>query len=182
MRVIAGRARGLTLETIEGDSTRPTRDVVREALFSILMNNIPDARFLDLFSGSGAIGIEALSRGAKYAMFIDLNPKCTRIIKKNLEKAKFTEYSDVYNTDYKKAISKMNSKSFDIIYVDPPYNKEIGIDAISRLSEADVLAEDGIIILETDTNELVPEQIGRYEKFNYKRYGRNILTLFKRKE
>ena len=95
MRVVAGKARGLTLETIEGDSTRPTRDVVREALFSILMNYIPDSRFLDLFAGSGAIGIEALSRGAASAMFVDLNSKCTQVIKKNLEKAKFSELAEV---------------------------------------------------------------------------------------
>lgn len=182
MRVVAGKARGLKLETIEGDSTRPTRDVVREALFSILMNYVPNCNFLDLFAGSGAIGIEALSRGAKYAMFIDLNPKCTRIIKRNLEKAKFVDLAEVYNTDYKNAINKMKSKSFDVIYVDPPYNKEMGIDAIKRLYEADVLSGDGIIVLETDTNENVPDEILGYEKFNYKRYGRNILSLFRRKE
>ncbi len=93
MRVIAGKAKGLTLKTIDGDTTRPTRDMVREALFSILTNNIPDSCFLDLFAGSGAIGIEALSRGAKYAMFVDINPKCVHIIKENIDKAKFTDFS-----------------------------------------------------------------------------------------
>ena len=87
----------------------------------------------------------------------------------------------VYNTDYKVAIQKLSENMFDIIYIDPPYNKEIGIDAIHRLSDKDILKEDGIIILETDTNEFVPDSIGRYEKFNYKRYGRNILSLFRRK-
>lgn len=181
MRVIAGKVRGLTLKTIDGDSTRPTRDMVREALFSILANDIPDASFLDLFAGSGAMGIEALSRGAAFSMFVDLNPKCVRVIKENLEKAKFVETSEVYNTDYKKAIQKLSEDMFDIIYVDPPYNKEMGIDAINRLSEKNVLKDGGVIILETDTNEVVPDEIGRYEKFNYKRYGRNILSLFRRK-
>ena len=182
MRVIAGKVRGLTLKTIDGDSTRPTRDMVREALFSILANDVPDSCFLDLFAGSGAMGIEALSRGANFSMFVDLNPKCIHVIKDNLEKAKFMENAEVYNTDYKKAISKLKENMFDIIYIDPPYNKEMGIDAIDRLSEKNVLKDGGIIILETDTNEVVPEQIGRYEKFNYKRYGRNILSLFRRKE
>ena len=181
MRVIAGKVRGLTLKTIDGDSTRPTRDMVREALFSILMNDIPDANFLDLFAGSGAVGIEALSRGAKFSMFVDLNPKCVHVIKENLEKAKFTDVSELYNTDYKKAIQKLSENMFDIIYIDPPYNKEMGIDAIARLSEKNVLKDGGIIVLETDTNEVVPTEIGRYEKFNYKRYGRNILSLFRRK-
>ena len=114
-------------------------------------------------------------------MFIDLNSKCTQVIKKNLEKAKFSELAEVYNTDYKKAINKMKPKSFDVIYVDPPYNREMGIDAITRLYEADILSDDGIIVLETDTNEIVPDEILGYEKFNYKRYGRNILSLFIRK-
>ena len=181
MRVIAGKARGLTLNTIDGDSTRPTRDMVREAIFSILAFKIPDCNFLDLFSGSGAMGIEAISRGAKSATFIDINPECIKVISKNIEKAKFLEYSKVYNTDYKNAIKKFGNHSFDIVFVDPPYNKEMGIDAITRLSENDILSDGGVIILETDTNEIVPDEIGRYEKFNYKRYGRNILSFFRRK-
>ncbi|MBQ9314367.1 MAG: 16S rRNA (guanine(966)-N(2))-methyltransferase RsmD [Clostridia bacterium] len=159
MRIISGKVRGLTLKTIDGDSTRPTRDMVREAVFSILMNHVPECYFLDLFAGSGAMGIEALSRGAKFSMFIDLNPKCVKVIKENLEKAKYVDSSEVYNTDYKKALNKLNEEMFDIIYVDPPYNKEMGIDAINVISEKNILKEDGIIVLETDTNEYVPEVI-----------------------
>lgn len=159
MRVISGKARGLKLGTIEGDSTRPTRDMVKEALFSILMNEIPDSRFLDLFAGSGAIGIEALSRGADFCMFIDINPKCIRVIKDNIEKANFTEIAEIYNTDYKNALNKIKANEFDIIYVDPPYNKNMGIDAINIISEKDILKENGIIVLETDTNETVPDTI-----------------------
>lgn len=159
MRVISGKARGLKLNTIEGDSTRPTRDMVKEALFSILMNEIPNSRFLDLFAGSGAIGIEALSRGADFCMFIDANSKCIKVIKENIEKAKFSEITEVYNTDYKNALNKIKQNEFDIIYVDPPYNKNMGIDAINIISERDILKENGIIVLETDTNEIVPETI-----------------------
>ena len=181
MRVISGSAKGLNLKTIEGNSTRPTRDMVKEALFSILMSQIQNSNFLDLFAGSGAIGIEALSRGAQFCMFIDYNPACIKVIKENIKKAKFNDFSKVYNTDYKKAISKLDEESFDIIYIDPPYNKEMGIDAIQLISEKNILTNGGIIVLETDTNELVPDFIGIYEKFNYKRYGRNILSLFRRK-
>jgi len=159
MRVIAGKVRGLNLRTIESDSTRPTRDMVREALFSILMSDIPDCRFLDLFSGSGAIGIEALSRGASCCMFIDSNPQCIKVIKENIEKANFQKESEVYDTDYKKAINKIKQNAFDIIYVDPPYHKGMGIDAIAQISEKDILSENGVIVLETDTNELVPDEI-----------------------
>lgn len=181
MRVISGKVRGLALKTIEGNSTRPTRDMVREALFSIIVNHVPGSNFLDLFAGSGAIGIEALSRGAKYSMFIDKNPECIKIIKENLKKANFIEQAEVCLIDYKKAISKLDENMYDIIYIDPPYNKKMGIDAINMISEKNVLTNDGIIVLETDTDEPVPDTVGQYEKFNYKRYGRNILSLFRRK-
>lgn len=181
MRIIAGKKKGLNIKTIDGDSTRPTRDMVREALFSILTNKIYDSRFLDLFAGSGAIGIEALSRGATFAVFTDINYKCVRVIEENITKAGFSEQAQVYNADYKLALKKLKENKFDIIYIDPPYNKGMGIDAIERISEYQLLSEDGVLILETDTNEEVPNEIGIYEKYNNKRYGRNILNLFRRK-
>ncbi len=181
MRIIAGKKKGLNIKTIDGDSTRPTRDMVREALFSILTNKIYDSRFLDLFAGSGAIGIEALSRGVAFAVFTDINYKCVRVIEENITKAGFSEQAQVYNADYKLALKKLKENKFDIIYIDPPYNKGMGIDAIEKISEYQLLSEDGVLILETDTNEEVPNEIGIYEKYNNKRYGRNILNLFRRK-
>jgi 16S rRNA (guanine966-N2)-methyltransferase len=181
MRIIAGKKKGLNIKTIDGDSTRPTRDMVREALFSILTNKIYDSRFLDLFAGSGAIGIEALSRGSIFAVFTDINYKCVRVIEENITKAGFSEQAQVYNADYKLALKKLKENKFDIIYIDPPYNKGMGIDAIEKISEYQLLSEDGVLILETDTNEEVPNEIGIYEKYNNKRYGRNILNLFRRK-
>lgn len=181
MRIIAGSRKGLIIKSIDGDSTRPTRDMVREALFSIISPRIIDSTFLDLFSGSGAIGIEALSRGASKAVFCDKNPKCVQVIKENIVKAKFEESADVFCADYMLVLKKLKDSKFDLIFVDPPYNRGIGIDAISKISEYDILNDDGIIILETDTNEEVPENIGELEKYNYKRYGRNVLNLFKRK-
>ena len=181
MRIVAGKRKGLVIKSIEGESTRPTRDMVREALFSILVNDINEAKFLDLFAGSGAIGIEALSRGASEAWFSDINPKCTRIINENITKAKFNDQAKVFNTDYKLVLKKLQGSKFDIIFIDPPYNQGLGIDAINKISEYDILSDYGIIILETDTNEEVPDEIGIYEKYNYKRYGRNILNLFRRK-
>ena len=155
--------------------------MVREALFSILMNYVPKSEFLDLFAGSGAIGIEALSRGANSCTFVDIDRKCVDVIKENVEKAKFSDYSSIYNMDYKQAISKFSEGCYDIIYVDPPYNKNMGVDSIEMISNKNILKNNGIIILETDTKENVPDEIGRYERFNYKRYGRNILSLFRRK-
>lgn len=181
MRIIAGKRKGLNIKTIEGESTRPTRDMVREALFSILTSKISDAKFLDLFAGSGAIGIEAISRGAAEACFSDTNPQCIKIIKENINKANFENESRIFNLDYKLVLKKLKDEKFDVIFIDPPYNKGLGVDAIMRISEYDLLTDDGVIILETDTNEEVPEEIGIYEKYNNKKYGRNILNLFKRK-
>ncbi|MBQ8298989.1 MAG: 16S rRNA (guanine(966)-N(2))-methyltransferase RsmD [Clostridia bacterium] len=181
MRIIAGKKKGLNIKTIEGESTRPTRDMVREALFSILTSKVPDAKFLDLFAGSGAIGIEAISRGASEACFADINPQCIKIIKENISKANFENESRIFNLDYKILLKKIKDEKFDIIFIDPPYNKGFGVDAINKISEYDLLSDDGVIILETDTNEEVPEEIGIYEKYNSKKYGRNILNLFKRK-
>ncbi len=182
MRVVSGNLRGMKLNTIEGESTRPTRDIVKEALFSVIQSYVPDAVFLDLFAGSGAIGIEALSRGAKEAIFVDLNPKCIAVIRENVQKGKISDVSRIYNTDYKMALKKLQGEAIDIIYVDPPYNKNMGIDAIQRISDYNLLASQGLIVIETDTNEEVPDSIGVFEKFNYKRYGRNILSLYRRKE
>lgn len=181
MRIIAGKRKGLLIKTIDGDSTRPTRDMVREALFSILTGRIIDCKFLDLFAGSGAIGIEALSRGAEECYFSDINAQCVRIIKENIEKAQFANESHIYNLDYKQVLKKLRGNKFDIIFIDPPYNKGMGVDSIELISEYDLLSDDGIVILETDTNEEVPEKIGELEIYNNKRYGRNILNLFKRK-
>lgn len=182
MRIIAGRRKGLIIKSIDGETTRPTRDMVKEALFSILAMRLEDSTFLDLFAGSGAIGIEAISRGAKVAYFFDTNPECIKIINENINKAGFKDEAHIFNLDYKIALNKVRGVKFDIIFIDPPYNKGLGIDAISKISEADMLSNDGVIILETDTEEEVPDEIGIFEKYNIKKYGRNILNLFKRKE
>ena len=182
MRVVSGNLRGMKLNTIEGETTRPTRDIVKEALFSIIQSYVQDAVFLDLFAGSGAIGIEALSRGAKNAIFVDLNPKCVAVIRENVQKGKLSDISRIYNTDYKMALKKLKGETINIIYIDPPYHKDMGVDAIERISEYDLLADNGLIVIETDTNDEVTDCIGKFEKFNYKRYGRNILSLYRRKE
>ena len=182
MRIVAGRARGLKLKTIEEYSTRPTKDMVKEALFSIIMNYIQDSIVLDLFAGSGGIGIEAISRGASKCYFVDSNKACIDVIKENITKARFLDESEVIYSDYETALDKLKNISFDIIYIDPPYNKGLGYKAIEKISNLNLLKTNGIIIFETDSIENVPEVIGNYEKFNEKKYGRNVLNFFKRKE
>lgn len=182
MRVVSGKARGMQLKTIEGESTRPTKDMVKEALFSILMSKTPDAIFLDLFAGSGAIGIEALSRGAGKAYFSDNSIECIKVINDNLAKARMKEDSFVFCGDYLKIIDEIKEVKFDIIFIDPPYNKGLGIKAIERISSYNLLKIDGILVFETDEVEKIPDTIGMYERFNYKKYGRNVLNFYKRKE
>ena len=175
MRVVSGKVRGLQLKTIESDSTRPTKDMVKEALFSIMMSKIPGSTFLDLFAGSGAIGIEALSRGAEKAYFSDNNIECIKVIKNNLAKAKMLDDSFVFCGDYLKMIDEIKDIKFDVIFIDPPYNRGLGIKAIERISN-------GVLVFETDEVEEIPDTIGKYERFKYKKYGRNVLNFYKRKE
>ena len=181
MRVISGKARGLKLKTIDGDTTRPTKDMVKEALFSMLIGHVEGCVFLDLFAGSGAIGIEALSRGAKEAYFCDLNKKCIEVIKDNISKARFDDFAKIYNLDYLQMLDKVRNVSFDVIYVDPPYNKGMGIDAIEKISSYELLKTNGIIVLETDEIEEIPDTIGDFERYKSRNYGRNFLNFYSKK-
>ena len=153
MRVISGSARGTVLHSIEDISTRPTLDRVKEPLFNIIQNDIEDTTVLDLFAGSGAIGIEFLSRRAKQVYFCDKSSKAVAMIEKNLEKTKLKEKAIVYNKDYIDCINTVKNIKFDIIFLDPPYKEEFALDAIEKISNLQLLKDDGIIIIETDEPE-----------------------------
>jgi 16S rRNA (guanine(966)-N(2))-methyltransferase RsmD len=150
MRIIAGTARGTRLSAPAGTSTRPTTDRLKENLFNILSPLIADARFLDLFSGSGAIGIEALSRGARIAVFVEQSRKAAQVIKENLTKAKLEDRAEIIVMPVKQAINRLNDSrySFDIIFMDPPYESNYVDDVILQLSAARLLAPEGIIAAE----------------------------------
>lgn len=181
MRVVAGKAKGTQLKTIPSNDTRPTKDMVKEALFSMLYTKVQESIFLDLFAGSGAIGIEALSRGAAKSYFSDSNKECIKVIEENIRKTHFEDASVVAFGDFKKIIDKFKNTKFDIVFIDPPYNKGLGIEAIELLIYNNMISDDGIIIYETDEIEIVPENIEEYERYNYKKYGRNILNFYRRK-
>ena len=154
MRVISGIAKGTKLETLEGNETRPTLDRVKEALFNMLQNRIRDAYVLDLFSGSGALGIEALSRGAKFCALCDKSNNMLKI-------------------DYK----------FDLIFVDPPYKLDIAVSAIKSIIELNLLSEDGIIILETDDEQREQKALEKtnVNVYDLRKYGRVKLIFLNRK-
>lgn len=149
MRVIAGTAKRLQLKTLDGMDTRPTTDRIKETLFNMLAPYIYDSLFLDLFAGSGGIGIEALSRGAKGAVFVEHNAKAMACVKENLKHTKLDRRAMTISTDVMTALYKLEGeKNFDYIYMDPPYNQEYEKKVLEYLSGSDLLSDDGIIIIE----------------------------------
>ena len=184
MRVISGTAKGVRLDSLEGTNTRPTLDRVKEALFNILQNDIRDAYVLDLFSGSGALAIESLSRGARYSVLCDKSNDAIRIIKKNLQKTKLEEKAKVIRNDYIKALHELREQNkFDIIFIDPPYAGDIAVEAVENIIDLDLLSDDGIIILETDDEK---RELKNLEKINVnvydlRKYGRVKLIFLNRK-
>ena len=149
MRVIAGTAKRIQLKTIEGLDTRPTTDRIKETLFNMISEYLADSRFLDLFSGSGAIGIEALSRGAKFAAFVEQNPKAVTCIRENLKATKLEAKANVFATDVISALRRMEGKEkFDYIFMDPPYDHLLEIQVLEYLHNSDLMSEDALIIVE----------------------------------
>jgi len=183
MRVISGSARGTVLHSIEDISTRPTLNRVKESLFNIIQNDIEDTTVLDLFAGSGAIGIEFLSRRAKQVYFCDKSSKAVAMIEKNLEKTKLKEKAIVYNKDYIDCINTVKNIKFDIIFLDPPYKEEFALDAIEKISNLQLLKDDGIIIIETDEPERDINRINNmninYKIYDLRKYGRVSLIFLK---
>ena len=174
---------GTKLDTLSGEDTRPTLDRVKEALFNIIQSYIYDAKVLDLFSGSGALAIESISRGAKYAISCDNSKKAIQIIKTNIQKCHFTEEIEVINKDYKKTLEDMKDKKFDVIFLDPPYKTDFGIDAIEIIMKNNMLEEEGIVVFETDRENEYIDSIKEYANvLNVRKYGRVKLVFVGRKE
>lgn len=183
MRVISGSARGIKLDMIEGHDTRPTTDRVKEAVFSMLQTKIHGSRGLDLFAGSGALGVELLSRGATHVTFVEQSVKLLPIIKSNLERTKLIDLGKVLCQDVYKALGTFDTAAFDIIMMDPPYlsgHVKACLDEIARL---DLLAVDGILVIEHDigdTEILNPPDY--FESLKTKKYGKIGVTVFRRNQ
>ena len=184
MRIISGKARGTKLNTLEGLATRPTLDRIKESLFNILQNQIYDARVLDLFAGSGALGLETLSRGAKEAILCDNSLKAIKIIKENVKKTHFEKQAKIMNNDYNKALNILKDEKFDIIFLDPPYESEFDITALNVIILNNMLTEEGIIILETDHAQKTQEALKKIDinVYDLRNYGRVSLFFLNRKE
>ena len=153
MRVIAGSRRSLPLKTLEGDNTRPTADKYKETLFNCLQMDVPESLFLDLFSGSGAIGIEALSRGAKRAVLVENNKQALDIIKQNIHFTKFENEAEIVKSDVISYLSRLGKVNFDIIFIDPPYGKGLEKEALEILSTKTFTNPDFKIVVEAKLEE-----------------------------
>lgn len=149
MRVIAGSARHILLKTVPGDNTRPTTDRIKETLFNMLQFQLADEKFLDLFSGSGAIGIEALSRGAAKAVFVENNRKAVECIEDNLKATGLKDRGFVYQADVLSAIRQLDGReTFGLVFIDPPYREQLEAPVLSALKDSSVIDEDTVIIVE----------------------------------
>ena len=174
VRIIAGTARGRKIETLEGMETRPTLDRVKEAVFGSLQFRIPYAKVLDLFAGSGNLGLEALSRGAKRVVLNDRNPACIEIIRRNVQTLGLSDAARTMNLDYAAAIERLSSEgeAFDLAFLDPPYREGLSEDAVRRLFTSRLIVPGGIVVLE-HAAELPPKgQPGIFRVARTKRFGK----------
>ena len=181
MRVITGSARGVQLKTPDGMVTRPTTDRVKEAMFSIIHFDIPGAAVLDLFGGTGQLGIEALSRGAKSAVFVDAGDKACALIKENLKRAKLEGEGRVVRSDYLDFLKRCR-ETFDIIFLDPPYAEVFLENALKCISEIDILQTNGIIVTERPLGKDLPWEFDGYDRSRDYKYGKTLLTIYRKVE
>ena len=179
MRVIAGKAKGIQLKTPDGMLTRPTADRVKEALFSILNFDLPGTRVLDLFAGTGQLGIEAISRGANSAVFVDERDAACALVKENLKKTGFTQQAQVIRSDYLAYLRSCREK-FDIILLDPPYSEVFLENSLKMITEIDILQSGGIIATEYPFGKALPDEYCTYFRSKEYKYGKTILKIFRK--
>ena len=179
MRVISGKARGINLKTPDGMLTRPTIDRVKEALFSIINFDIPASSVLDLFGGTGQLGIEALSRGAKSAVFVDQREDACKLIKENLRRTKLEQDAKVVRMDYLDYLKRCKEK-FDIIFLDPPYAEVFLENALKCITEIDILQSGGIIVAERPLGKDLPWDFEGFTRSKDYKYGKVLLTIYRK--
>ncbi|WP_257745854.1 16S rRNA (guanine(966)-N(2))-methyltransferase RsmD [Thermoclostridium stercorarium] len=177
---MAGQARGMKLKTPKGLNTRPTVDSVKESIFNILNPYIPGSKVLDLFAGTGALAIEALSRGAELAYFVEENRNCCNIIRENLAHTKFLDKGVVYCRKVSNFLREFNPENikFDIIFMDPPYSRNFIQETLQLLMENDIINDKGIVVCEHHRNEMPSDSIGNLRKIRVKNYGDTRVSFF----
>ena len=179
MRVITGSARGVPLRAPKGMDTRPTLDQVKEGLFSAIQFEVEGRRALDLFAGSGQLGIEALSRGAKSAVFVDMLRDACDIVRENLTKTRLLDRAQIVRSDFQTYL-KTCRQTFDLVFLDPPYAEKFLENAMFLISEIDILSDSGIIICEHPVEKQLPETFGRLRRERAYHYGRAAVALYRK--
>ncbi len=186
MRIITGTARGIKLDTLEGDATRPTAERVKEAIFSMIQFDLLDSFVLDLFSGSGQMGLEALSRGAEKAHLVDKSAQAVNIMKKNAQKCKLFDRCRIVTSDYADFLRSAKGKyKYDFIFLDPPYGSGMLQKSLKMIADSDILADGAWIFCEDETDDVFDSDITlaeRFEVVKQNRYGRIYITVLSRKE
>lgn len=177
MRIIAGLCRGLKLDSLEGLATRPTLDRVKEALFSSAAPFLPGANVLDLFAGSGALGLEALSRGAAHATFVDDSAAAMAVVRKNVQKARMEERSQMIRCSWRTFVSGYDGAGFDVVFLDPPYKLWEGSDLLDCLHTGGLLAQDALVIAESGCDSLPGAAFLQMEK--HRKYGATAITMWR---
>lgn len=185
LRIITGKAKGIRLATLEGEATRPTTERAKEAVFSMIQFDIEGRQVLDLFSGSGQLALEALSRGAAHAVMIDRSKDAVRIIKTNATKTKLDDLCSIYNCEYRDYIMKNRGRKFDLIFLDPPYALNLCADALKMLLDADMLKPHTVIVCETGSEDLFlgrNELENSFEIIKKARYSHSYVTILSPKK
>ena len=178
MRVIAGVAKGVRLASVPGESTRPITDRVKESLFDILGGSVREARVLDLFAGTGAVGIEALSRGAREAVFVERDRRALAVIRRNLETTHLASRARVVSGDAFAFVAQPPAEPFDLIYIAPPQYKRLWVHALQAIDRPGYLSEDGLAIVQIFPKEDEPVPLARLHRTEERRYGSTLLVFF----
>jgi 16S rRNA (guanine966-N2)-methyltransferase len=181
MRVISGSARGLSLKRVPGDGTRPIMDRVKEALFNILGDNIRDGAFLDLYAGTGSVGIEALSRGAERAVFVENAKAAITTIEENLKSTRLAEWGEIVRRDVRDYLRQPNPEPFEFVYIAPPQYKNQWHDTLMLLDKnPDHVAPDGIVVVQIDPVEKHDITLENFVPYDERRYGKTLIWFFER--
>lgn len=182
MRIIGGTAGSRRLKAPTGQGTRPTSDRVRESVFSILGPPPPDARVLDLFAGAGTLGLEALSRGAAAAVFVERAPAALSCLRDNIDSLGMTSDAEVIAAEVARALDRLARRGarFDWIFVDPPYHTELALATLATLAEGDLVADAGIVVVEHDKRRPLPETVGALAREDQRTYGDTLVAFYGR--
>ncbi|SDE71298.1 16S rRNA (guanine(966)-N(2))-methyltransferase RsmD [Fontibacillus panacisegetis] len=181
MRVVSGSARGRNLKAVPGMGTRPTTDKVKEALFSMIGPYFDGGHVLDLFAGTGGLGIEALSRGMDQAVFVDLEYKSIEVVRANLKTTSFEDKAEVYKNDAERAIKALSKreKKFDLVFLDPPYRMKNGDKLMETMDQLDLLNDDATVVLEYESTFVYPDVFGKFTEVRKAEYGETALSIYK---